>query len=316
MLDTASKGNFETRTPEEAKRLIENLVSSNSAKNLDMHRINSTVKDDNKIFEAEIGSIHEVSLVEQAICQDEDQRDIEEMKFMLEKLWKEQQEMTKDLNLHLASLCEEVNGRLETLDTHVKMLYTQASQTEEAVKKQEAFFQKKSTVHRNTVHLGNIHLTSIDTVHRTSIDTVHPTLINNVHPASIDTIYAVTVHHYTVHRDTVHQVIVHLVSKNTVDQATDGHQRDSILDNEFGKILEEEKREEDVFLVESSMSMGSSYWCRPTPTSKHRSTSSPERRPTPIDTTFWIGQDCPNSEPLRLCRSTPTSSHPSSHPTK
>ncbi|KAF2559863.1 hypothetical protein F2Q68_00015356 [Brassica cretica] len=38
---------------------------------------------------------------------DEDQRDIEEMKFMLEKLLKEQQEMTEDLNLHLASLCEE-----------------------------------------------------------------------------------------------------------------------------------------------------------------------------------------------------------------
>ena len=66
ILDIAREGNFETRTPKEAKRLIENLVSSNSAKNLDMHRINSTVKDDNKIFEAEIGSIHEVSLVKQA----------------------------------------------------------------------------------------------------------------------------------------------------------------------------------------------------------------------------------------------------------
>ncbi|KAF3534736.1 hypothetical protein DY000_02042907 [Brassica cretica] len=121
----------EERTPEEAKRLIEILVSSNNAKNLDMHRINSTVKDDNKIFEPEIGSTQEVSLVEQAICQDEDQRDIEKTKFMLEKLLKEQQEMTEDLNLHLDSLCKEVNRRLETLDTHVKMLYTQASQTEE-----------------------------------------------------------------------------------------------------------------------------------------------------------------------------------------
>ncbi|KAG5410896.1 hypothetical protein IGI04_007215 [Brassica rapa subsp. trilocularis] len=69
-----------------------------------------------------IDSIHEVSLVEQAICQDEDQRNIEEMKFMLEKLLKEQQEMTEDLNLHLDSLYKEVNGRLETLDTHSKFL--------------------------------------------------------------------------------------------------------------------------------------------------------------------------------------------------
>ena len=39
MLDTASEGNFGTRTPKEAKRLIENLMSSKSSKNLDMHRI-------------------------------------------------------------------------------------------------------------------------------------------------------------------------------------------------------------------------------------------------------------------------------------
>ncbi|KAG5389172.1 hypothetical protein IGI04_030713 [Brassica rapa subsp. trilocularis] len=104
-----------------------------------------------------------------------------------EKLLKEQQEMTEDLNLHLDSLCKEVDERLETLDTHVKMLYTQASQTEEAVKKQEALFKRKVLFIR-------------------------------------------------------------------------------------------EKRKEDAFLVESSMSMGSSYWCRPTPTSTHRSTSSPEHK--------------------------------------
>ena len=154
------------------------------------------------------------------------------------------------------------------------------------------------TVHRSTVHPGTIHPTSIDTVHPTSIDTVHLTSIDIIHPASIDTvhpvtvhrgavhrntIHAVTVHYGTVHRDTVHQVTVHPVSKNTVYQAIEGHQRDSILDNELGEILEQEKREEYAFLVESSKSVGSSYWCRPTPTSKHRSTSSPERRLTPLD---------------------------------
>ena len=77
MLETAREGNFETRTIEEAKRLIENLVSSNSAKNLDMLRIKSDVKDDSKIVEAETGSIHEVSLVEQAIYQDKEQRHLD-----------------------------------------------------------------------------------------------------------------------------------------------------------------------------------------------------------------------------------------------
>uniref|UniRef100_A0A0D3DJS7 Uncharacterized protein n=1 Tax=Brassica oleracea var. oleracea TaxID=109376 RepID=A0A0D3DJS7_BRAOL len=55
------------------------------------------------------------------------------------------------------------------------------------------------------------------------------------------------------------------------------HQGDSIFDNEFGEVLEQEKLEEDAFLVESSMSVGSSYWCRPIPLPEHRSTSSPER---------------------------------------
>ena len=153
------------------------------------------------------------------------------------------------------SLCKEVNGRLETLDTHVKMLYTQASRTEEAVKKQEALFQMKSTVHPSTVHP-----TSIDTVHPTSIDTVHPASIDAVHPVTVHrgtvhrgTVHPITVHHGTVHRDTVHQVPVHLMSKNTVGQAIEGHQRDFILDNEFGEILKQEKREEDAFLVESSV---------------------------------------------------------------
>ena len=52
--------------------------------------------------------------------------------------------------------------------------------------------------------------------------------------------------------------------------------------------------EEDVFLVESSMSIGSSYWCRLTPTTEHRSTSSLESRPTPSDkhrSTLFLGSD-------------------------
>ncbi|KAF3609353.1 hypothetical protein DY000_02046813 [Brassica cretica] len=43
-----------------------------------------------------------------------------------------------------------------------------------------------------------------------------------------------------------------------------------------------EKLEEDAFLVESSMYIGNSYWCQPTPTTEHRPTSSAEHRPTPL----------------------------------
>ncbi|KAF2543451.1 hypothetical protein F2Q68_00031350 [Brassica cretica] len=59
------------------------------------------------------------------------------------------------------------------------------------------------------------------------------------------------------------------------------HHVNAISDNDFGEVLEQEKLEVDTFLVESSMSIGSSYWCRPTPTTDHRPTPITEHRPTP-----------------------------------
>ena len=72
MLDGASKRNFETRSPYEAKRLMENLVSNNNTKNMDMQMIKSAVMDGDKIIEvkAEFGYVQEVSMVEQAAEKD------------------------------------------------------------------------------------------------------------------------------------------------------------------------------------------------------------------------------------------------------
>ncbi|KAG5398188.1 hypothetical protein IGI04_020002 [Brassica rapa subsp. trilocularis] len=58
------------------------------------------------------------------------------------------------------------------------------------------------------------------------------------------------------------------------------YQVDDILDNDFGKVDEHEKLEEEPFLVESSMSIGSSHWCRLTPSAEHRSTFLAEHRST------------------------------------
>lgn len=40
VLDAASEGNFKIRSPKEARRLTENLVSTNSTMNADLERIN------------------------------------------------------------------------------------------------------------------------------------------------------------------------------------------------------------------------------------------------------------------------------------
>ncbi|KAL0826829.1 hypothetical protein Bca101_050506 [Brassica carinata] len=109
VLDTASEGNFETRNPEEAKRLIENLMSSKSFNNLDMHKIKSAAMDSDKIVEAEIGSVHEVSLVKHAVEKDEDHGYIEKMESMIEKVLGIQQKTSAYLNLRLDVLYKELN---------------------------------------------------------------------------------------------------------------------------------------------------------------------------------------------------------------
>uniref|UniRef100_A0A0D3E6Z8 Uncharacterized protein n=1 Tax=Brassica oleracea var. oleracea TaxID=109376 RepID=A0A0D3E6Z8_BRAOL len=72
------------------------------------------------------------------------------------------------------------------------------------------------------------------------------------------------------------------------------HQVNAISDDDFGEVLEQEKLEEDAFLVESSISIGSSYWCRSTLTTEHQSTSTAEHRSTSSDehrSTPLLGSD-------------------------
>nr|VDD30933.1 unnamed protein product [Brassica oleracea] len=129
--------------------------------------------DSDKIVEAEIGFVHEVSLVEHAIEKDEDQGYIEKIESMIEKVLKIQQKTSVYLNLRLDVLYNELNGKLETLDAH----------TAEAMKKQEALVKGKAV-------------------------------------------------------------------------ESERHQVNAFSDD-FGVVLEQEKLEEDAFLVESCMSIGS-----------------------------------------------------------
>ena len=119
-------------------------MSRKSFKNLDMHMIKSAAMDSDKIIEAEIGSIPEVSLVEHAEEKDEDQSYIETMESMIEKVLEIQQKTSASLNLRLDVLYKELNGQIETLDAHVMMLDAHVSQTAKVVKKQEALVKGKA----------------------------------------------------------------------------------------------------------------------------------------------------------------------------
>ena len=91
-LDTASEGNFNTRNPEEAVRLIENLTSNNSTKNIDFERkISATTLGNEELDDvnAKLDSVHKlvkkhVSFVEdiKAVDVDSDRNDEEDVNFI------------------------------------------------------------------------------------------------------------------------------------------------------------------------------------------------------------------------------------------
>ena len=62
-LDASSDGNFNTRNPEEAVRVIENLASSNSSKNTDFERNRSATilwNDQMDEVKAKLDSVHKL----------------------------------------------------------------------------------------------------------------------------------------------------------------------------------------------------------------------------------------------------------------
>ena len=72
-LDASSNGNFNTRNPEEAVRVIENLASNNITKNSDFERKRSaTILGNDQMYEvkARLDSIHK--LLRRQVCLVED----------------------------------------------------------------------------------------------------------------------------------------------------------------------------------------------------------------------------------------------------
>ena len=69
--------------------------------------------DGDKIVEPNIGSVHEISLVEQAVKKDDYQGHIEKMESMIEKVLEIQQKRSAYLNLRLDGLYKELNENLK-----------------------------------------------------------------------------------------------------------------------------------------------------------------------------------------------------------
>ena len=78
-LDTTSEGKFNTRNPEEAVRLIENLASSNSTKNTDFERRKSATlgKEEMDDVKAKLDSVHKLLKKQVSFAEDIEAVDVE-----------------------------------------------------------------------------------------------------------------------------------------------------------------------------------------------------------------------------------------------
>lgn len=116
-------------------------MSSNSTKNADMHRKRLDVMDDDKFIEvkAKIGSVHKVSMVDQAEEKDVNylsEDGFQRMESRMEQELEIKQKQIADFDLRL-DFVKKLNGKLKTMATHVKMLNTQLLWMTRAVERQK-----------------------------------------------------------------------------------------------------------------------------------------------------------------------------------
>lgn len=117
ILDVESEGNFNIRSLKKVNRLTENLVSRSSTKNADIDIVKSAEMDGNEIAEVKgkIDYVHELLMVE-SLHQTQESM----MKSMMEKILDGQKKMFVDFSKRLDSFYNELNGKFEALNTHIK----------------------------------------------------------------------------------------------------------------------------------------------------------------------------------------------------
>ncbi|MES7295857.1 hypothetical protein U6M95_12495, partial [Cutibacterium acnes] len=165
-MDTGSDGNFYTKTPEEAKELIKNLMTSSSVKNADKERQRSSCGDDSlqiADLRDKVDYVHnmvvagefvEVNYVNEADFHEHTSRSQQrqaprsngysphqvpptkeqtKIESMLEQLLLGQNKMTQDLNGKMDFMYQDMSGKLESLTSRVDNLDARMTQVETSI---------------------------------------------------------------------------------------------------------------------------------------------------------------------------------------
>ncbi|XP_018462183.1 uncharacterized protein LOC108833253 [Raphanus sativus] len=156
-LDAASQGNFKTRSPKEATRLIENIATSTSTAKVDLERRNMEISNGDRISKT---SSHEgdeeehVNLIDQIIyykqklvnpqinmrstrSHEEEQTHESIVESKLEEILKDQQNTVLDADVRFDSMCSNFNKKFKALSDHLKVLESRVSRDDGFVRREK-----------------------------------------------------------------------------------------------------------------------------------------------------------------------------------
>ncbi|KAJ4889371.1 Uncharacterized protein Rs2_29119 [Raphanus sativus] len=266
-LDTASEGNFNTRNPIEAVRLIENLANSSSTKNTDSDKKKSVAaigKDQMNEVIAKIDALH--AFLGQPVCSAEEGEARED-------------DTEEDVNYTGATGFQRYgnqSGNRNFFGSGQKSKYNQSSQ-----------YQKPFP---NTRNYGNsAYQNPPPPTQESTFDAMIDRVLEGQQKLTVDFNGKIdsVFNNLTTRIDTIctqvkkletqivqtEDSIRRIGTSKEVGEGSRKHHVNAIIDDDFLQVLKHEKVQEGDFEVESSLSFAGSQWCRSTPTSPHRSTS-------------------------------------------
>jgi len=273
-IDTASEGNFNTRKPVEAVRLIENLANSSSTKNTDFERKKSVAslgKEQMDKARAKLDVVHE--LLRKQVCSAEGEEAVdmegeEDVNYIGGTGFQRSGNQGENRNFYGNDQRSNQSSQFQKPFSNNSRGYGNSFYQNPPPQTQES----KIEAMLDRVLEGQQQLTvdfneKIDSAYN-SLNTRIETLGTQVRKLEMQVVQT---------GDNVKRQEA-LAREAGVEKSK--HHVNAIIDDNLWQVVKHEKLGEGDFEVESSMSFGESQWCRPMSMDTHRSTDHDEDRST------------------------------------
>ncbi|WZZ45372.1 uncharacterized protein LOC125583582 [Brassica napus] len=275
-LDASSNGNFNTRNPEEAVRVIENLASSSSTKNTDFERKKSAsilVNDQMDEVKAKLDSVHK--LLRKQVCLVEE----------AEAVGTEGRAEKAYVNFISGTRFQGSGNQGGNRNS-----YGNRGNFNQSSEHQKPYSNTYINNYSNNRGYGSSYYQKpLPPTQESKIEEMLDRVLEGQQPMTVDfngKIDSVYTNLYTkfetlsTHVKMLEMQVVqtgesvkrHRALTKGVEDDVMRHHVNAIIEDDFWQVVKEEKLQEGDFEVESLMSFGGSHWCRPKPSHEHRST--------------------------------------------